>query len=181
MGHVVSKHGIAADPRKIAALQSLTPPTDTKSLHHFLGLASYYRRFVASFAHMAAPLQKLLEKASVWYWSPECGLAFSKLKTALTSPPILAFPNFRKPFLLETDASGHGLGAILSQHQSDHSKRMVAAASRSLNRAERSYSATEREALAVVWSVKNIRPYLYGHKFTISKLTVTIQLLTIQL
>ncbi len=164
LGHVVSKHGIAPDPVKLAALQRLAAPTNLKTLRQFQGLASYYWRFVAQ---IAAPFHKLLQKETTWYWSPECQVAFQKLKHALTSPPILAFPNFKLPFLLETDASSFGLGAILSQNQSDGSVRMVAAGSRTLSRAEKNYSATEREALGIVWAVKHFRPYLYGHRFTV--------------
>ncbi len=167
LGHVISKHGIAADPNKLAAFQQIPAPINMKTLKSFVSLASYYRRFLRSFAQIAQPLYKLQQKEVRWCWTRECQKAYETLKEKLVSPPILAFPNFSKPFLLETDASGFGLGAILSQKQDDGTVRIISCASRTMNRAERNYSATEREALAIVWAVKTFRPYLYGHYFTI--------------
>ena len=86
-----------------------------------------------------------------------------KLKELLTNAPVLAFPNFQTPFIVETDASGAGLGAVLAQKQKDGSVRPVAYASRSLQQHEKNYGTTELEGLGVVWAAKHFRPYLYGH------------------
>ena len=138
-------------------------PNDVKSLRSFLGLASYYRRFVPGFAKVAGPLHALTKKDSPFIWGPECQAAFAELKQLLTSSPVLAFPDFTRGFILETDASGAGLGAVLAQEQSDGSVRPIAYASRSLLKHERNYGVTELEGLGVVWAAKHFRPYLYGN------------------
>ena len=132
-------------------------------LRSFLGLASYYRRFVPNFAKVAGSLHALTKKEAPFLWTPQCQLAFTSLKKLLTSAPVLSFPHFEKPFILETDASGAGLGAVLAQKQDDDSIRPIAYASRSLQAHERNYGITELEGLGVVWAVKHFRPYLYGH------------------
>lgn len=138
-------------------------PSNVKTLRSFLGLASYYRRFVPNFAKVARPLHSLTKKDSPFVWIPDCQLAFMELKQLLTSAPVLSYPDFQKPFVLETDASGSGLGAVLAQRQEDHTVRPIAYASRSLQAHERNYGITELEGLGVVWALKHFRSYLYGH------------------
>ena len=134
-----------------------------KTLRSFVGLASYYRRFVPCFSKIARPLHALTKKGAPFVWSEACEVSFTKLKDLLTTAPVLAFPDFRKPFILETDASGVGLGAVLAQKQEDGSVRPVAYASHSLLRHEGNYWIMELEGLGVVWAAKHFRPYLYGH------------------
>ena len=110
-------------------------PTDFKELQQFLGLASYYRRFVKNFAHKARPLYWLTEKGRRWNWTDECGEAFVRLKHALFSAPILAFPDFNHDFILDIDASTDGLGAVLSQ-QSAEGEKVIVYASRTLTKPE---------------------------------------------
>ena len=138
-------------------------PTTSRGLRSFLGLASYYRRFIQNFSVIANPLYALTRKDAVFDWSPACQEAFDRLKMVLTNAPLLAFPDFNRDFLLETDASGIGLGAVLAQKQADGSVRPIAFASRTLQKHEKNYGITEMEALGVVWAVKHFRPYLYGH------------------
>ena len=140
------------------------PPSDLKSLRSFLGLASYYRRFIPHFSSVADPLHALTRKDAPFEWTAECENSFHTLKRLLTNAPILCFPDFSKKFLLETDASGIGLGAVLAQQQDDDTVRPLAYASRSLQQHERNYGVTELEALGVVWAVKHFRNYLYGHR-----------------
>ena len=163
LGHVVSEQGIRADPRKVKAVQQFPVPQDVKSLRSFLGLASYYRKFVPGFAKIARPLHALTKKDVPFAWSHNCQKAFNDLKELLSHSPLLVFPDFSKPFVLETDASGAGLGAVLAQKQEDGSVHPVAYASRSLQPHEKNYGITELEGLGVVWAVKHFRPYLYGH------------------
>ena len=163
LGHVVSADGVRTDPKKLDAVHAFPTPTDVRTLRSFLGLASYYRRFIPSFSKVAGPLHALTRKEVPYLWTPLCQLAFEKLKQLLTSAPVLAFPDFEEPFLLETDASGAGLGAVLAQRQKDGSVRPIAYASRSLQPHEKNYSITELEGLGVVWAVKHFRPYIYGH------------------
>jgi hypothetical protein len=99
----------------------------------------------------------------LFLWTPDCQRVFEELKKLLTSAPVLAFPDFSKPFVLETDASGAGLGVVLAQKQDDGSVRPLAYASHSLQPHERNYGITELEGLGVVWAVKHFLPYLYGH------------------
>uniref|UniRef100_A0A5S6Q9K0 RNA-directed DNA polymerase n=1 Tax=Trichuris muris TaxID=70415 RepID=A0A5S6Q9K0_TRIMR len=166
LGHVVSRDGIRADSAKTEAVNNWPKPTSPKELRQFLGLASYYRRFVPSFATIAAPLHKLLTKSSQWSWTSECEASFSSLKAHLTSAPTLPFPDFSLPFILDTDASNTGLGAVLAQNIAGQ-ERVIAYASRSMSKAGRKYSTTRQEMLALVWAVKQFRPYLYGSRFVV--------------
>ena len=163
LGFVVARDGISPDPQKVEAVRSFPQPHDVKTLRSFLGLASYYRRFIHGFSVVANPLFALTRKEVEFEWSVACEEAFEKLKKLLTEAPVLAFPNFAEGFLLDTDASGLGLGAVLAQKQCDGTVRPVAYASRTLQPHERNYGVTELEALGVVWAVKHFRHYLYGH------------------
>ena len=163
LGYQVTQNGLAPTPDKIRAVRDYPTPTDVRTLRSFIGLASYYRRFVPCFAAIASPLHALTKKDVSFEWSPACELAFTQLKSLLCSPPVLAFPDFTNGFILETDASGVGLGSVLAQKQEDGTTRPIAYASRSLQSHERNYGVTELEALALVWSVKHFRHYLYGH------------------
>ncbi|KAI5613446.1 hypothetical protein C0J50_11334, partial [Silurus asotus] len=180
LGHVVDKSGISPDPEKTAAVQGWPVPSTVREVRAFLGLAGYYRRFIVNFARMAQPLNALLVGVSAdkksssrkVEWSTDCQDAFVKLKTCLTQAPILAYADFSLPFVLYTDASHQGLGAVLSQIQ-EGQERVIAYASRSLHPAERnnanyrSFNTIERECLAIKWAVPTLRYYLLGRAFTI--------------
>ena len=112
-----------------------------------------------------SPLFKLTEKDKKWLSTSECDRAFLQLKQQLTSAPILTLPHFEKPFILDVDASGEGLGAVLSQRTTNGYEYVIAYASRVLTKSERKYSATRREMLALIWGIKYFRPYLYGQRF----------------
>src|SRR3954469_4175798 len=118
LGHVISSQGIQVDPRKIIAIESWPAPTNVSELRSFLGLASYYRRFVEGFAHVASPLTNLLHKDVPYIWTPECQVAIDKLKTLLSSAPILRTADPDLKFTVTTDASDFAVGAVLSQE--DH-------------------------------------------------------------
>jgi len=139
LGHVVSREGVRADPRKMEAIEKFPVPTHLKALRSFLGLASYYRRFIPNFSRIAGPLHSLTKKNTPFVWTPQCQLAFDSLITSLTSSPLLAYPNFQEKFLLETDACISGLGAALAQKQADNSVQPIAYASRTLQPHERNY------------------------------------------
>ncbi|KRY20902.1 Retrovirus-related Pol polyprotein from transposon 17.6 [Trichinella patagoniensis] len=166
LGHIISEKGIATDPSKTRAVKEWQAPSCVSELRQLLGLASYYRKFDNGFASNAAPLHRLLEGDAEWKWTEDCQVAFDALKHQLTSAPILAYPVFRRRFLDDVDASGDGLGAVLSQK--DGSKeRVVAYASRSLTKPERRYCVTRREMLGLVWALREFRPYLYGQRFLV--------------
>ena len=126
LGHVVSAQGVSPDPEKTSKIKSWPVPQSAQEVQRFLGLANYYRRFIKDFATMAKPLHRLTEKGVPFTWTLECEQAFNFLKTQLTSAPILALPNWSRPFILDTDASDMGIGAVLSQLQQDGSEYVVA-------------------------------------------------------
>ena len=166
LGHLISALGIRPDPSKTEKVKTFPTPCDVTAVRQFIGLTSYYRRFVPNFSNIASPLRALTKKNAVFKWSTECQSAFDRLKTMLTSAPVLAYPKFGPDaeFVLETDASGIGLGAVLSQQQSDGMLHPIAYASRSLDPSESNYGITELETLAVVWAARYFRPYLLGHR-----------------
>ena len=169
LGHVISTGGIKPDPAKTRQVENYPHPTDATKVRQFVGLASFYRRFIPNFATVAAPLHYLTKKNVVFCWTPECEDAFQKLKKLLVTAPVLAYPRFGagQSFVLETDASGVGLGAILSQEQEDGTIHPVAYASRSLDKHERNYGISELETLGLVWAVRYFRPYILGHPCTV--------------
>ena len=140
LGHVVSSQGIKTDPEKIETVKTWPIPLDVKELQSFLGLASYYRRFISGFSIIAEPLYKLCRKGVQFDWQRERQTAFEELKHRLVSAPVLAYPDFSPEagsFILDTDASQyHGIGAVLSQQQQDGTERVIAYGSRSLNEHE---------------------------------------------
>ena len=167
LGHIVSQDGIATDHSKTEQVSKWPVPSSCTEVQRFLGLANYYRRFVQDFAAMAKPLHRLTERNAQFRWTTECQRAFDKLKSCLVSAPILAFPDFTRPFILDTDASDMGIGAVLSQIHDDGSEHVVSYASRVLSKPERNYCVTRRELLAVVTFVQHFRPYLLGREFTL--------------
>ena len=164
LGHVISERGITTDKSKVDKISSWPTPTNLQQLQQFLGLASYYRRFIKDFATISKPLHRLTEKKTPFHWSPECAEAFNQLKQLLTTAPVLSFPDFSCKFILDTDASNDGIGAVLSQHK-EGKEFVIAYASRSLTKAERNYSVTRRELLAVVTFTNHFRQYLLGQQF----------------
>ena len=166
LGHVISERGIFPDPSKIDSVKNFPIPKNPKEVKSFLGLAGYYRRFIKDFAKIAKPLTNLLKKNTIFTWTNKCTESFNLLKEHLTNHPILQYPDFTKEFILTTEASGHSIGAILSQGKIGKDL-PVAYASRVLNKHEINYSTTDKEFLAVIWAVRHFRPYLYGRKFTI--------------
>ncbi|KRZ65623.1 Retrovirus-related Pol polyprotein from transposon 17.6, partial [Trichinella papuae] len=164
LGHVLSENGMSTDEEKIRAVKEWPTPCCPSEVRQFLGLASYYRRFIKNFSMVSAPLNALLRKGSHWKWTAECQTAFDQLKHMLCTAPVLTFPDFNVPFIVDVDASAEGIGAVLSQ-LSHGNERVVAYASRTLTKAERRYCVTRKELLALVWSIKEFRPYLYGQQF----------------
>ena len=167
LGHIVSTEGVITDPGKVDKVKHWPQPTSRKEVQQFLGLANYYRRFVKDFATIARPLHKLTEKTAKFQWTEQCQAAFEKLRNLLTTAPVLAFPDYDRPFILDTDASDTGLGAVLSQVDCEGKEHVIAYASRTLSKAERAYCVTRKELLAVVTFVHQFRPYLIGRKFTL--------------
>jgi transposase InsO family protein len=181
LGHTISAEGIRCESSKMDVIQEWPTPTTTTALRSFLGLASYFRRFIEGFARIAGPLHDLVteggkvskKKKTIkieHLWTPQHQAAFDALKTALVSAPVLGFADFKKPFILETDASHDGLGAILSQEQ-EGKRRVIAYASRRLRPTEKNqanYSSMKLEFLAMKWAItEKFRHYLIGASFEV--------------
>ena len=167
LGHVITAGGLKTNPRLTNAVLEFPRPSSVHDVRRFLGMSSYYRRFIRNFSKIAQPLHSLTQKGTHFEWTAECDEAFKSLKERLATPPVLAFPSFDDDFTLETDASVLGLGVILSQTKADGRLHPVAYASRALNKSEKNYSITELETLAVVWAISHFHSYLYGNKVTI--------------
>ena len=185
LGHRVSAEGIATDPEKVTAVENWPRHETLKQLRSFLGFASYYRRYVPNFTAVASPLNALVTtccrdikgkpRSSASYrlgsqWGENCELAFENIKRVLTTAPVLGFADYQQPFIVETDASDLGLGAVLNQVQ-DGRTRIIAYASRGLSKAEKNqsnYSSKKLELLALKWAVcDKFRDYLLGGQFTL--------------
>lgn len=166
LGHVVSAKGIAVDPKKVQVVKEWPRPHNIKELRSFLGLANYFRKFIQGYSKLVAPLTNLTQDHTNWkdpnIWTPACEDAFNAVKRCLTEAPVLAAPDFTKPFEVVCDASVFALGAVLLQEG-----RPVAFESRKLTSAEVNYSTTEQELLAVVHTLTKWRCYLEGVHFTV--------------
>ncbi|KMQ86252.1 reverse ribonuclease integrase, partial [Lasius niger] len=166
LGFIVQKEGLTVDPDKTLPIMEFPIPKNIKQLRRFLGIASWYRRFIPHLTTITEPLTRLLKKNKRWEWGEEQSSAVQTIKEHLTTAPVLACPDFERPFVLQTDASSVGVGAVLTQNF-EEGERVIAFASRALADPERKYSVTEQECLAVVWAIKKFRPYLEGYKFTV--------------
>ena len=165
LGHVFSAAGMGTDPHKVSAVCDWMTPTDQASLRSFLGLTSYYCRYIPCFANLAAPLYHLTNKGVTFDWNSTCQSTFNNLKDVLIQAPILKYPDFTplaKPFHIYTDASATGIGAVLEQ-----SSHVVAYVSRALSKAEQNYSVIQKECLALVYALKQFQHYLRGRPFKI--------------
>lgn len=161
LGHVISQQGVSVNPSKIQCIVDWPQPQTLKALRGFLGLTGYYRKFVAHYGIIAKPLSDML-KTNNFVWSPASEAAFATLKNALTTAPILALPDFSHPFVIETDASGTGIGAILQQH-----RHPIAYLSKSLSPKNQALSVYEKEMMAILYAVDKWRHYVLGQVFTI--------------
>ena len=166
LGHIVSEFGVATCPDKIKAVSEWPIPRCVKEVRGFLGFCGYYRRFVRGFSMIASPLYKLTEIDRKFIWDEDCTEAFQELKSSLTHAPILSFPTPDGQIIVDTDASGYGLGIVISQLQEDQEK-VLLYDSVALDRAERNYCVTRRELLAIVTAVKKFHHYFYGRSVKI--------------
>jgi hypothetical protein len=157
LGHTISQAGIAVDPDKVQEVMNWKPPTTVRQIQSFLGLASYYRRFIPDFSRIAKPLTELLKKGAKFEWGQKCEDAFHTLRQHLTTTPVLAQPDNNKPFDVYCDASGTGLGCVLMQDN-----RVIAYASRALRPHEQNYPTHDLELAAMVHALKMWRHYLMG-------------------
>ena len=161
LGHIISSKGVRMDPEKIRVIVEWPTPVNLTQLRGFLGLCGFYRRFVNGYSRHAAPLTDLTKKGA-FIWTPEAHNCFEMFKLIMTTCPVLALPNFSKPFELQCDASGEGIGAVLMQD-----KHPIAFESRKLRGPERGYSIYDKEMLAIMHALAKFRQYLVGSKFVV--------------
>ena len=180
VGHAVSEKGVEPDPDKISKAVDWPRPTSPEQVRQFLGFIGYYRKFIKDFSKIARPLTDWMpalkktkktkhrkDQTTGWRWGDKEEEAFQHLKSQLSQPPILGYPDFSKPFELHTDACFKGLGAVLYQTQ-DGKQRVIGYASRDLDKSERNYAAHKLEFLALKWAVtERFANYLHGHRFTV--------------
>ncbi|CAM5080373.1 unnamed protein product [Natator depressus] len=165
LGHTISQAGLKPDPAHILAISNAPPPTDLQTLRSFLGLASWYAKFIPNYASVIEPLQELLQRSSTSVWTMDAQASFETVKDLIVHSPILALFSPALPTIVTTDASDYGLGAALTQLHEDNTERTVAFASRALSNDERKYSTVKKEALACVWATEKWRTYLWGCTF----------------
>lgn len=145
----MSKDGIHPNPKIVESVKKWKVPMNVKEVQQFLGLCNYYRQFILGFSDVATPISQLTRKDVSFNWSGECQLAFEKLKKALCEAPVLAYPLPHGDYILDTDASNVGIGAVLSQIQNNKEK-VIAYGSKKLDKTQQKYSVTRRELLAMV-------------------------------
>ncbi|XP_072395302.1 uncharacterized protein [Diabrotica undecimpunctata] len=170
LGFVVDQQGLRTDPAKVEAILEYPVPKTTTQIRRLIGLIGYYRRFLNNFASICTPISDLLKgkkKGQSIVWTPEANLAFSQIKQALTSAPVLASPDFDKHFYLACDASDTGVGGVLFQKE-DGLEHPIAFFSKTLSKAQRKYTTTEKELLAILLSIEKFRCYIEGSEnFTV--------------
>ena len=162
LGHRIDAEGLHAHPDKIAAVVDAPKPCNVSELRAFLGMVNYYRKFIPNLSTLLQPLNSLLQPSKPWKWSEKCTEAFTAAKQAISTTRVLAHYDPKLPLTLAGDASGYGIGAVISHILPDGSEKPIAFASRSLSPSERNYSQIEKEA---IYGVKKFHQYLYGGKF----------------
>ena len=167
LGHVVTPDGVKPNPTNITKILDWPQPKTAKQVKQFVAMGSYYRRYVKNFATIVRPMVELTKKGKKFVWNELCEEAFRQLKMALVSSEVMAYPsNEAGLFYLDVDASDVGIGGILHQMQEGQEK-VIAYASRAMNKAERNYCITEKELLALRFFIKYFRQYLLGRKFIV--------------
>ena len=167
LGFILSENGISVDAAKIQPILDYPVPKCTKDVRRLLGLAGFYHRFIENYSAIVTPISDLLKKAKGKFrWTEQADASLLALKSALTSPPILANPNFNEPFTIETDSSDIAVGAVLTQNLNGD-RRCIAYFSKKLSSTQKKYAATERECLGVLMAIDHFRPFIEGTQFTI--------------
>lgn len=163
LGYIVGNGCLKTDPDKVRAIKEFPVPATVRQVRRFLGITGWYRRFIANYSGLAAPLTNLTAGQGKFNWSNEANVAFEKLKRCITTAPVLANPDFSRQFIIQCDASGTGVGSVLYQVHEDGLEHPIAFMSKKLNAAQRNYSVTELECYAAVLSVKKISSVCGGH------------------
>ncbi|MDD9818931.1 MAG: RNase H-like domain-containing protein, partial [Gammaproteobacteria bacterium] len=167
LGHLIDAQGLHPLPDKVRAVQEAPPPRSVAQLKSYLGLLTYYSKFLPNLSSTLSPLYRLLRQSTCWCWTPKEQEAFEASKQLLTSAPLLVHFNPELEITLSCDASPYGLGAVLSHRMPDGTEKPVGYASRTLTQTEQKYSQIEKEGLACVFGVKKFHSYVYGYRFSL--------------
>ena len=167
LGFVISKDGIKPDSKKVEAIRDLPEPKSFREIRGFIGMCSYYRRFVPNFSKIAEPLIDLTKKCARFKWTSECQTAFDFLKESLTVVPLLAYPDTNKPYVLYTDASNNCIGACLTQKTDNEEEKPIYFLSQKLSPTQMRWSTIEKEGYAIYYALQKLDHYLHNARFTI--------------
>lgn len=166
LGYLLTENGLSIDSAKLEPILNYPRPKTLREVRRLMGLIGFYQKFISRYSHVTSPITDLLKKTKRFKWSDEAEQALGELKSVLTSAPVLANPDYSRPFIIETDASQLAAGAALLQ-EFDEGKRIIGYYSKKLSSTQRKYSATEKECLAVLLAVENFRHYIEGATFTV--------------
>lgn len=166
LGYVIDQSGVHPDPEKVSSVDNYPVPRSIKDVRRLMGLAGWYRRFIPNFSTIMAPLSELTKKGRKFQWNDDAEKAMQQVKGILVSAPVLANPDYSKPFIIQTDASDLGMGGVLVQGEGAE-ERVIAYTSTKFSSTQRNYQTTERECLAVITAIEKFRPYIEGVKFTV--------------
>jgi len=166
LGYLVGEGTLQVNPNKISAVSEFPIPKTQKQLRRFLGMTGWYQRFISNYSSVIFHLTELL-RGKDFQWNEHAQEAFENIKAKLCSAPCLVHPDYEKPFILQCDASLHGVGAVLAQCDQSGCERPIAFMSKKLNKAQRNYTVTELECMAVVLAIKKFRMYIDGHSFKV--------------
>ena len=167
LGHKIDSQGIHPIPDKIEAIKNAPSPRNVTQLNFYLGLLSYYSRFLPNFTDTLFPLYRLLKRDTKWKWTANEEEAFTESKKLLISSEVLTHFEPKLDLLLSCDTSAYGIGAVLAHKLSDGMEKPIGYVSRTLTESEKNYSQLEKEGLACIYGVKKFHSYLFGHPFTL--------------
>ncbi len=166
LGYIVGKDGVKTNPELVEKMVQWPEQQNVRQVQQFLGLVNYYRKFILQHSEIVAPMVELTKKDKSFIWTEKAQRAFDKIKTAMCAPPILALPQPTGEYILDTDASNVGVGAVLSQVQEGKEK-VIAYGSKTLTREQRNYCVTRHELLAVIVFLQQFRHYILGREFIV--------------
>ena len=164
LGFTVDKDGIRPSSEKVRAVLDYEKPRNVEELRRFVGLISYYRRFISGAMDIIAPLTRLLQKDTKWLWDERCENSFEELKRQLSQAPLLHYPDFSIPFIMYCDASDKGVGVVLCQKDDAENEAVIAYGSKTFTKSELNWTVTEKEAYALVWGLTHFHAYVYGNR-----------------
>lgn len=166
LGYVLSEDGLSIDSEKLEPILSYPAPKTVREVRCLIGMIGFFKQFIPNYSEILSPITDLLKKNSKLVWNKEADLALGKLKSILTTSPVLANPMFGTQFIIESDASAHAVGAVLMQVQ-EGQKKPIAFYSKKLSATQQKYSATERECLGVILAIERFRHYVEGTVFKV--------------